>query len=289
MQCGGHGHCEDGLCVCDPGYASSFCNYYLPLMEADTVYNGYVEGDGYANYQINPSSETNLQLSLKTITTNSANCAMKVRAEDYPTQDIFNYQATYNDAPILIENPQNINWKIQIYSIDGSPCDYSLEVQFTDECENNCYGHGVCNQTIGRCICDNYHVGDSCKYPLLLLTNTLTTRTALFVNDWVYYKFTATKNFTVLVKENFEPGDVWVFVSEGTFPTLESYEWTDKDDTVPEEEQGVFLEDTLHYLHVVFDEEGDQTFYIGLYCTPAADDGEAGHLQVSVAAYYPPL
>ena len=229
-QCSLHAtSCTHSKCNCMSGFTGVECEtltYNLPL---DYNVTGYVGNNAWNYYHVSVNTVNDLVVSVNR-TSATGDCDLYAKANANPTR--FDYQyadITVNaNIAITIPNAGGSIWYIGVYG--WLSCQYSLIVTEQTSCECGANSHGHCEGT-PQCICDAGWVGDQCDSQYLTLTSAVPMiNKAVGNGEWQYYKISGSESsaLSLTLKETNTTGYVWVFLSHGIFPSLTSYDYSDK-------------------------------------------------------------
>ncbi len=193
-------------------------------------------------------------------TSAAGDCDLYVKANGNPSRfDYQYYDITVNpNISVTILNPSGIIWYIGVYgmlafssffceiSLGKSnpdfpflplllfsgwlPCQYTIAVTEQSACGCVAASHGHCEGS-PQCICDPGWVGDLCDAQYLTLSSAVPSmNNAIGNGEWQYYKIStsASSALSVTLRETNTTGYVWIFLSHGVFPSLSSYDYSDK-------------------------------------------------------------
>lgn len=229
-QCSLHStSCLRSKCTCMAGFTGLECEtmtYNLPL---DYPVPGYVGDNAWNYYHVVASTTNNLLVSVNR-TSSVGDCDLYVKANGNPSRfDYQYYDITVNpNISVTILNPSGIIWYIGVYG--WLPCQYTIAVTEQTSCGCVPTSHGHCEGT-PQCICDPGWVGDLCDSQYLTLTSAVPTMNKAIGNgEWQYYKISASSSsaLSITLRETNTTGYVWIFLSHGVFPSLSSYDYSDK-------------------------------------------------------------
>jgi hypothetical protein len=271
-QCSGptHGTCNGVSCRCNTGFSGTTCETNTQLIQFNQNYEGHVDGGEWNYWKVQSGTSNNMVVSLTQ--NDRQDCDLYINSGQLPTRFQYQYRHTGidKDSVVRIDNPGSQLWWIGVFGFTN--CDYVFNVTQGSSCPR-CV-NGNCDAQ-GRCICAPGFAGEQCDIAVVEVQNGQKVQGSVSANEWKYYKFTATaSSIQALVKETTTRGQVWLFVSMATAPSLAAYDYADQT-----------LNSGLHKVSVSIASSRQQTYYIGVYGNPFAEHT----VNFQLAAWAPPF
>jgi len=230
-QCSLHSTtCTRNQCTCKQGYSGSECEQYDQNLNLNTNMTGFVGDNAWNYYHIFGQTVNTLVVNVIR-TSETGDPDVYIKSGSNPSRMSYQYLdiSTNSNIVLSIPNPLGQTWYIGIYG--WKPCEYNLFVIESSNCDCNPNGHGHCDPGSTICICDIGWVGDGCDSQTSQLTSGIPTKNNLLRSDqWVYYMIHADQSsaFSLTLREQNTTGYIWVFINHNEFPSLTSYDYSDK-------------------------------------------------------------
>lgn len=259
-QCSGptHGTCNGVSCRCNQGFSGATCETSTQMLLFNQNYQGHVDGGEWNYWKIQSGTSNNMIVSLTQ--NDRQDCDLYINSQSLPTRFQYQYRHTgiEKDSVVRIDNPGNQLWWIGVFGF--TQCDYTFNVTEGVSCPRCDSTHGHCDAQ-GRCVCSAGYAGEQCNIPVTPLQNGAKLSGSISANEWQYYSFTATSSaIQALLKEKTTRGQLWLFISIASAPSLAAYDYADQALNTP-----------LHKVSVNLATSRQQTYIVGVYGNPYAE------------------
>ena len=259
-SCSHHGTCSNNVCTCSPDYKGEECEERANNdMTFGKYYDGYV-GTGAWNYFEVGGDHTNSFIVELKRTSTAGDPDLYVKAGEKPSRFDFDYVniTTGDSMTVTVPASEGTRWWIGVYGYYGS--EYEVKVDYTNECLCVEEQHGYCVTGSPACTCYQGWAGEDCETEVVALTSSVPVTNEGVTNGvWKYYSISSehTSAVSLSVKEKSTKGMVWIFVRHNEPPTLNNYDFSDKDSHNP-----------LHQISYGTKTPQSGTLFIGVYGSP---------------------
>mmetsp|Transcript_21706 Transcript_21706/g.32212 ORF Transcript_21706/g.32212 Transcript_21706/m.32212 type:complete len:613 (+) Transcript_21706:2444-4282(+) len=269
-----HGRClnSNGVCICNPGYIGDWCQIKTTSVEYGETQTGIVQANFWNYYQFSTFTANNIEIFVEELGDfDREDCDLYVREGSKPTHFLFDYRdiSVRSSFSLVIENPGSATWYIGM--LGYSSCSYSLRIEETQECPNQCSNHGQCDN--GRCICDEDFTGDDCSFMIMHINSDQLVTDSVPDNQWRYYALEVNPDagfVDILLREVNSNGYLWLFVASGDYPTVRDYDYSD-------------TETNTHLHQIDIDLTGETThttYFVGVFANPLTPEESSVDFQL---------
>lgn len=229
-NCGAHGQCEAGECVCMDSWTGEHCDRYDRLLVVGDTVHDHVENQEWKYYHLIVPADNVLSITLTG--EGEGDVDLYLKHEEYPTFFNFDY-LNGTIAPLstlVVEDPAPGTWYIGCYGYRGDSYDLLVNLEHEAECVAQCSGpsHGTCGSH-GTCQCQTGFTGSSCETMTAGMELDTWYEGHVDQNTWNFYKFSvsSTNDVVIAVDQEESREDCDVFVKEGSQPTRISYDYAE--------------------------------------------------------------
>jgi len=238
-NCSLHGTCSSSTCNCTTGFTGDNCENKTVALRANEIAQGYAVQNNWNYYAyMPPDSSSTVRIHVRQEQIPSArlnDCDLYVKRGKYPTRNEFDaIDISLSQSFDIFMPGDSRGTEIFIGVFGWGDCLYSLQVNSSVAC-SDCV-HGLCT-TDGICLCSTGWAGSNCnKSATSLVTGARQNSEITGSGEWNYWHFTSSKDFVVIsLKElgarSSNSGFLYLYVKEGSQPTLENFDYVDIDTT----------------------------------------------------------
>jgi len=259
----------------------------------DTPVTGFVDTNFWNYYTFRIVTQNNVIIRTVQTSSSGSDCDVFVKAGSDPTRIDYEYANLSNlaDFNVTIPEPGDTEWHIGVYgwtscaytlsiTIPGTLLVFSLSLSLALSDSRldsslacaavtcSCVGdNGYCEPGSDVCVCNAGWSGITCQdHASILNMGQVYTQQSVEQYQWKYYSISSNSSaMLVSLRETSTRGYLWLFMSQGSFPTLENYEEADKETNT-----------NFHEVHAVFQRAEVRVFYIGVYGNPFGVRGNDG-------------
>lgn len=221
-DCGTHGTCDQGACICEPNYFLEDCSQQVLTLNSGEELSHEAKKDEFVYYLIQTNKQ---QLKVQVSITSSSRQTMArflVKHGSPPTEvDFFKEINTIDGiGNFLLQQPQPGNWYIGVISTENVK--YKLLATVDIKCPNDCSGNGQCDN--GTCKCNEGYIMKDCSRYLKKVDSGLTFNEELSGHQWKFYRLSTRSMATNITLESSEDlSEIYIYSQKDKEPNFVEY------------------------------------------------------------------
>eukprot|EP01130_Rhizamoeba_saxonica_P002308 TRINITY_DN12139_c0_g1_i1.p1 TRINITY_DN12139_c0_g1~~TRINITY_DN12139_c0_g1_i1.p1 ORF type:complete len:592 (-),score=128.29 TRINITY_DN12139_c0_g1_i1:35-1810(-) len=238
-DCSNHGTCRKESspngrdiwkCHCSGDWSGDDCSYSLKTLRVGREISDSVSQFEWTYYTFLPASGSGYDLTIAQAD-DSQDVDIYVKTGQLPSKISFDIKDTSTNPTSVLNIPASTNTEaiyIGLYGFIGNPIRYTIKIEATNGCLNDCSNHGYCVR--GQCLCNDGWAGEVCEIAINEITPGQTYRSITLEEDqWAYYKLEVfeSNNMRVVLHQVQDDADIDFYSKKGKLPSQLDFDYAD--------------------------------------------------------------